>query len=259
MSKQSNFIAEVVSGAQEGMQKYGILASLTMSQGADESGWAKDAPGYNMFGIKANGWSGKTQLLTTKEQKSDGTYVTVKALFRAYDSLSASIEDHGAFLSGISRYKNLIGCRDYKTACERIRTDGYATELSYSTDLINLIEENNLAKYDTLPTELTIDAVHCAKGVLTISGWALVMNGLLHVDLYCDGKDAKHGITNTRIFVNRSDVNAARNKFGWFADGAKCGWNIITSRIPKGRHTLYIAAVGKDNSVTWQSANVTMV
>jgi flagellum-specific peptidoglycan hydrolase FlgJ len=43
MSTQTDFINLIKSGAQEFQKKYGILASLTISQAADESGWGERA------------------------------------------------------------------------------------------------------------------------------------------------------------------------------------------------------------------------
>lgn len=164
--KQSEFIGRVRGGAQESMKNYGILASLTIAQAILESGWGEHAPGNNLFGIKANGWKGKTQTLTTTEYVK-GKAVKVKAKFRVYDSWDESIEDHAKFLRTNGRYKNLIGEKNYRLACQKIQSDGYATSPTYAQKLIKLIEQYSLTQYDNLAqtskTEKTQERVYTVK------------------------------------------------------------------------------------------------
>ena len=77
-------------------------------------------------------------------------FTTVDALFRAYDSLEHSLADHSAFLIAGARYANLIGERDYKTACAAIHKAGYATDPGYAEKLIKLIEQYRLTDYDAV-------------------------------------------------------------------------------------------------------------
>jgi hypothetical protein len=146
--EQSAFINSVKSGAIAGMTKYGILASLTIAQAAYESGWGNSAPGNNLFGIKwTSGYASQT--LSTKEF-INGVWETVNAQFRAYSSWADSVMDHALFLTQNSNYKNIIGVKDYKTVCELIKQDGYATDPNYASTLIEIIEENSLTDYDTI-------------------------------------------------------------------------------------------------------------
>ena len=152
MSKQSDFIMQISRGAVEGMRKYGILPSVTMAQAILESGWGKSGltkASNNLFGIKAGGrWSGPVVPYPTKEYVN-GKYVNVTADFRAYESLDASMEDHGAFLAGLSRYANIIGVKDFRKVCRLLQDDGYATAPNYANSLIALIEQYDLATYDS--------------------------------------------------------------------------------------------------------------
>lgn len=151
MNKQQAFIMKISRGAVEGMRKYGILPSVTMAQAILESGWGKSGltkASNNLFGIKAGGsWGGDVVSYPTKEYV-DGKYVDVTADFRAYDSLDASMEDHGAFLAGLDRYKNIIGVKDFRKVCRLLQEDGYATAPNYANSLIALIEQYDLAAYD---------------------------------------------------------------------------------------------------------------
>lgn len=127
-----------------------ILASLSMAQLILESGnmtseLSKKA--NNLFGIKGN-YKGASYTIKTQEYV-DGKMVTVNAEFRKYPSINDSIKDHGSLLSTSSRYKNLVGEKDYKKACVNIQKDGYATDPNYSTKLMNLIEKNKLYELDS--------------------------------------------------------------------------------------------------------------
>ena len=158
MSKQSEFIKSICRGAIEGWRKYKILPSVTMAQAIVESGWGESgltAVSNNLFGIKSNGWTGKTVEYPTREYVN-GKYISVVGTFRAYDSLDASIEDHGAFLAGLERYSNIIGNTDYKTVCKRLQSDGYATSPCYAAALIAVIEQYGLAAYDNGLLALTV-------------------------------------------------------------------------------------------------------
>lgn len=143
-----DFIDSIKDGAIKMQKQFGICASLTIAQAILESNWGKSAPGNNLFGIKwTNGCGYRSQSLSTKEFMN-GTWQTIQAAFRAYNSLEDSIYDHAKFLVQNKRYSNLIGVKDYKKACKLIQQDGYATAPNYADQLIKIIEENKLYKYD---------------------------------------------------------------------------------------------------------------
>ena len=48
----------------------------------------------------------------------------------------------------ISRYKKVIASKNYVEACQEVRKAGYATSLSYSQSLINLIKSYGLDQWD---------------------------------------------------------------------------------------------------------------
>jgi hypothetical protein len=141
-----NFINEVKVGAQAGQQKYGVLASLTIAQAIEESGWGQRTIANNLFGIKANGY--KPCISVSTKEFERGEYVNTVAEFRAYPNFAASVEDHGSFLAANSRYKNILNVSDSHTVTTRIQADGYSTSPTYSVDLDSLIKEYNLTQYD---------------------------------------------------------------------------------------------------------------
>lgn len=145
-----NFIETIGVMAREDMKKTKILASLTIAQAILESNWGKSslsqAPNNNLFGIKGT-YKGNYVIKPTTEFEN-GKWIKINAKFRKYPSWKESIADHSALFNSMARYKNLRGCTDYRLACKYVREDGYATDPNYTNKLINLIETNNLHKYD---------------------------------------------------------------------------------------------------------------
>ncbi|MDE5946155.1 MAG: glucosaminidase domain-containing protein [Oscillospiraceae bacterium] len=149
---QSEFIENLGSAAQATYSQYGILPSMTIAQAILESSWGSCylAQNYNFFGMKAGGsYSGNTVTVTTNEEVN-GEYITVNCTFRAYDSFESGIEGYYIFITGNSRYSNLIWETDYRTACYKIKEDGWATDSSYSEKLINIIETYDLTRFDNV-------------------------------------------------------------------------------------------------------------
>lgn len=151
---QKNFIEKVGKLATVDMQSSGILASLTIAQAILESGWGNSGltvKANALFGIKATStWKGKVYNCKTKECYDGKNYVTIDGCFRAYSTWEDSVKDHSVFLTGLSRYKAVVGETDYKKACKAIHAAGYATSPDYADNLISLIDQYDLTKYDVI-------------------------------------------------------------------------------------------------------------
>ena len=138
-------------------KKSGVLPSVTISQAILESNWGKSelsAKYNNYFGIKASaGWNGKIATFSTKENYND----TIKANFRAYDSLEESVNDLGNFLNVNGRYRKhgLFDGKNYIEQAQALEDAGYSTkknakgEAIYADLLIELIKDNNLMIIDS--------------------------------------------------------------------------------------------------------------
>lgn len=138
-------------------KKSGVLPSVIISQAILESNWGKSelsAKYNNYFGIKASaGWNGKIATFSTKENYND----TIKANFRAYDSLEESVNDLGNFLNVNSRYRKhgLFDGKNYIEQAQALEDAGYSTkknskgEAIYADLLIELIKDNNLMIIDS--------------------------------------------------------------------------------------------------------------
>lgn len=118
-------------------------------------------------------YSGETVTLKTGEE-INGVNITVNGTFRVYHSFDEGIEGYYKFITGYSRYSNLIGETNYKTACNKIRQDGWATDSSYSIKLISLIENYNLTRFDSeVPPEENKEVIDgcfpsCSNGYTSI-------------------------------------------------------------------------------------------
>lgn len=129
------------------MHRAGVPASITMAQGILESsdGNSRLARlGNNHFGIKCKSdWKGKSMLADDDAPDE---------CFRAYDSPEESYKDHSEFLRSNWRYHELfdLDVTDYKGWAKGLRKAGYATNKSYHTILINLIERHELYKLDLM-------------------------------------------------------------------------------------------------------------
>ncbi|MEG1862760.1 MAG: glycoside hydrolase family 73 protein [Oscillospiraceae bacterium] len=152
---QSEFLRKIGTLATKDEKESGILACLTIAQAILESGWGNSGLckiSNNLFGIKGE-YSGGFVYYPTKEW-AGGRYVDITAKFKKYPSWQESLSDHGAMLMRMPQYKNLIGEKDYKIACKKIKADGYATAPDYTPKLINLIEQYELTQYNLPQTQL---------------------------------------------------------------------------------------------------------
>lgn len=145
-------------------ERHIMLPSVVIAQASVEStlGTSELAQNANaLFGIKLNGWTGRAYVKDATEQNPDGTYrVDQNELWRAYDSWEQSVIDHNDYIATRStdggrtlRYEPVIGCREYKLACQHLQQCGYATSQTYAETLINYVEKYNLISYDEFEPE----------------------------------------------------------------------------------------------------------
>ncbi|MCI6189476.1 MAG: glucosaminidase domain-containing protein [Clostridium sp.] len=205
--EQESFIAGIEEGALDGYETNHILPSLTIAQAILESGWGKSSlssEANNLFGIKAfDDWNGDTINLSTKEYNSDCSSYTINSDFKAYSSFYESIKDHTALLS-TKRYKAVRHASNYVEACYAVYNCGYATYPNYPEDLIEIIENFNLEKYDIIAkknseNEYTLTKVESQKYEDSLSS----VNGNNCADLFKNitnsGKDTKNSKNNIAV------------------------------------------------------------
>lgn len=150
-AKSQNFIDSVAQGAINGWTKYGVLPSVTVAQAILESGWGQSAlstQAHNLFGIKGS-YNGQYVTMQTREVYNGQSYY-IYDNFRKYANNSESVEDHGNFLYSNSRYANLLDDQSYASVARKLQADGYATDPSYASSLIKLVEMYNLTQLDNI-------------------------------------------------------------------------------------------------------------
>ena len=144
---RAQYIEKYAATAVREMKATGIPASITLAQGCLESGNGNSTlatKANNHFGIKChNNWKGKTY-----HQDDDAR----NECFRSYPSADASFRDHSDFLRYRDRYAFLFELEptDYKGWAYGLKKAGYATSPTYANSLIQIIEENELWRYDQL-------------------------------------------------------------------------------------------------------------
>lgn len=152
-----------------------MLPSVVIAQAILESGWGKSelaTEANALFGIKKNGWTGKTYVKDATEQNKDGSYrIDENELWRAYDSWAESIIDHNTYIATRAlgaklRYEPIIGNTDPVAVCNLLQSCGYATSLTYPEKLMRVINEYMLTQYDDIKEEaenmvkIALDAGH---------------------------------------------------------------------------------------------------
>jgi flagellar protein FlgJ len=147
-----SFQEKLAAHADEASAATGIPAKFMLGQAALESGWGKreirNADGttsHNLFGIKAGpGWTGKTTTAVTTEYVN-GTPVTRREKFRAYDSYADSFKDYAKVIANNPRYEKVMASGgDAATFAQGLQKAGYATDPHYATKLTRIIK-NSLA------------------------------------------------------------------------------------------------------------------
>lgn len=91
----------------------------------------------------------------SQEQFVDGTYVPTNTDWYSFASMEDGVRGYFQFL-GISRYENLIGVSDPKMYLQLIKEDGYATSTDYVDNVYNTLTSNNLQRFDSVESEVSI-------------------------------------------------------------------------------------------------------
>ena len=150
------FIEEIAPLIQKYAPKYDIkvcspiVAQAVLESGSGNSELAKNANNY--FGLKykkgrcptACGYYTKVG----SEQNKDGSYTSSVMQWMKFKDMEDGVQGYFDFINN-SNYANLKGVTDPKTYLENIKADGYATSVSYSSNLMNVINRYNLTKYDS--------------------------------------------------------------------------------------------------------------
>lgn len=151
MDKEA-FIQKVAEKVSKYAPLYGIsVHSPIIAQAIIESGWGKSGLAskyHNYFGLKCgSSWKGKSVNMTTKEEYKVGTMTNIRDNFRVFDDFDDGIRGYFEFIN-TSRYKNLKGVKSPEEYVRRLKADGYATSSKYVDNVMRVIRDNKLTRFD---------------------------------------------------------------------------------------------------------------
>ena len=151
MDKEA-FIRKVAEKVRKYAPLYGIsVHSPIIAQAIIESGWGKSGLAskyHNYFGLKCgSSWKGKSVNMATKEEYKVGTMTNIRDNFRVFDDFDDGIRGYFEFIN-TSRYANLKGVKNPEEYVRRLKADGYATSSTYVDNIMRVIRDNKLTRFD---------------------------------------------------------------------------------------------------------------
>ena len=151
MDKET-FIQKVAEKVNKYAPLYGICVhSPIIAQAIIESGWGKSGLAskyHNYFGLKCgSSWKGGSVNMATREEYKPGVVTNIRDNFRTYEDFDAGIRGYFEFIS-YSRYANLKGVTNPREYCEKLKSDGYATSSKYVDNIMRVIRDNKLTRFD---------------------------------------------------------------------------------------------------------------
>lgn len=187
------FVGEIA--RKDWTERHICLPSIVVAQAIKESGWGTSELAKNanaIFGIKKNGWTGKTYFKDATEQNADGSYrKDTSTEWRAYDTWEQSIIDHNTYIAErrvgnqvTPNFSEVIGETNLKKAIAGLVGDEYrkqsadnckdaelkqyvlqgktqfpyATSHTYAQSLLSdYIERYGLTKFDEVTEENSSD------------------------------------------------------------------------------------------------------
>lgn len=154
VKKQREFINALLPAANDVQRRYNILVSISLAQAILESNWGTSqlsSQYNNLYGVKATGNVPSVNLST--QEFVNGEFITITGCFRVYDSWSESVESHALLLvNGTdwnhNQYKDVLDSDNYVAAAKGLQADGYATDPTYTSKIIEIIKKYKLYQYD---------------------------------------------------------------------------------------------------------------
>lgn len=145
------FIDEVGAIAQAEYNKRDkwLLPSVCIAQAALESGWNLNA--QTLFGIKAK--AGDESVTLPTQEFENGQYQNTSAAFKKYPTIAAAVEGYYDLITSLDRYKDAVNNPDAESTIKAIHAGGYATDPTYVSKVLNIVNTYNLRDWDTPKSE----------------------------------------------------------------------------------------------------------
>ena len=146
---------EVIVAAKVADHLWDIPSSITIAQWALESGWGEHIPpgSNNPFGIKAK--AGEPFCTANTHEVIDNTTIPLNARFRVFKSLGEAFSYHAQLLSQSPVYaKARSFLPNIKLFCNALgggtpEHPSYSTSPTYGAELMAIINESNLERFDS--------------------------------------------------------------------------------------------------------------
>lgn len=145
---------DVIAAAQASARKWGVPASVSLAQWADESSWGRDMPAEsnNPFGIKARlngaGVALDPYVEAATTEVVHGQVVHIHAPFRKFDSIADAFDHHAELLATAPVYRPVMAEAGNPDAFAQALTGRYATDPKYGDKLIAIMRGSNLYRLD---------------------------------------------------------------------------------------------------------------
>lgn len=160
---------EIVNYAHMVKEKYGVPESVTLGQAIYESGLGK-----SNIANKANNWFG---------MKGSGNAGQYNGTWAKYNSVYDSFDAYGKLLSKERYTKHTKNASTTAQYLQGVVDGGYCPDAGYVTDVLNIINDNNLERYNTSEYKGTSDIsdstgtdITGIKGILSsITSWILML------------------------------------------------------------------------------------
>lgn len=151
MDKET-FIQKVAEKVKKYAPLYGICVhSPIIAQAIIESGWGKSGLAskyHNYFGLKCgSSWKGGSVNMATREEYKPGVVTNIRDNFRTYEDFDDGIRGYFEFIN-TRRYANLKGVKNPEEYVRRLKADGYATSSKYVDNVLRVIRDNKLTRFD---------------------------------------------------------------------------------------------------------------
>lgn len=165
MSYQEDFIGKIAPIIQKLTAFYGYgVNSAIIGQACLESAYGQSgkAKYHNYFGLKyrpdrVKCFSG-TFTDGSSEQLANGQYVPVTDRWYAFSSMEAGVEGYLQFIS-VANYQSARAQTDPRRYLMALKEAGYATSQKYVDNVMSVISNYNLTKYDVKVTDISKGAV----------------------------------------------------------------------------------------------------
>ena len=155
----NKFISEIAPCAQNAYKTLGkVLPSICIGMACVECGYgtAGSVKHHSYLGQKVGTgktatkyWGGKFFTSSTKEEYTVGQHTTIKAAFRAYDSMQQCVLNYYELLN-TGLYSRVYADVDYVTQMQQIKLCGYMTSSTEVNSVIKIIRKYNLTQYDNI-------------------------------------------------------------------------------------------------------------